>query len=297
MEMPHVVSSTHTTPEALIKQTTQLVSLPDIYVRIKSVIYDPDSTMTDVADVLSHDPAICARILKVANSAFFGVPSKVETVKAAIRLLGTQQVHDLVLAATITKTFPEIPDNLISMEDFWVNSVRCGLLAKLLAEQCNPRDGERFFLASLLHDMGHLIMYQTIPEESREALITARQDKRPLHLVEREIVGCDYAQVGACLMENWNFPDTWVQALRYQNEPAEAPQAYCFDASIMHLSVRMKDMENDADTPAENAADIDPIVWQVTGLSEEIIDQLLIKADEQLGTAVEAFFPEYRQYA
>ncbi|MGB5534699.1 MAG: HDOD domain-containing protein, partial [Thiogranum sp.] len=114
MEMPHVFGSTHTTPEELISQTTELVSLPDIYVRIKTVIYDPNSTMSDVADVLSHDPAICARMLKVANSAFFSVPSKVETVKAAIRLLGTQQVHDLVLAATITKTFPEIPGNLIS---------------------------------------------------------------------------------------------------------------------------------------------------------------------------------------
>ena len=297
MEMPHVVSPTHTTPEELISQTTELVSLPDIYVRIKSVIYDPDSTMTDVADVLSHDPAICARILKVANSAFFGVPSKVETVKAAIRLLGTQQVHDLVLAATITKTFPEIPDNLISMEDFWVNSVRCGLLAKLVAEQCNPRDGERFFLASLLHDMGHLIMYQTVPEESREALITSRQDKRPLHLVEREIIGCDYGQVGACLMESWNFPDNWVQALRYQNEPAEAPKEYCFDASIMHLSVQMKDMESDPDAPTEDAQGIDPIAWQIAGLDQDVIQPLLAMADEQLGTAVEAFFPEYRQYA
>jgi len=295
MEMPHVFSSTHTTPEELISQTTELVSLPDIYVRIKSVIYDPDSTMTDVADVLSHDPAICARMLKVANSAFFGVPSKVETVKAAIRLLGTQQVHDLVLAATITKTFPDIPDNLVSMEDYWISSVRCGLLARLLAEQCNPRDGERFFLASLLHDMGHLIMYQTVAEESQEALITARQDNRPLYLVERDIVGCDYGQVGAQLMQSWNFPDNWIQALRYQNEPADA-QDFSFEASIMHLSVRMKDMESGAEVPARDLSLIDPIAWEITGLSEDIIEPLLTAADEQLGTAVETFFPEYRQY-
>jgi HD-like signal output (HDOD) protein len=294
MEMPHVIGSTHTTPEELISQTTELVSLPDIYVRIKAVIYDPNSTMTDVADVLSHDPAICARMLKVANSAFFGVASRVETVKAAIRLLGTQQVHDLVLAATISKTFPDIPGNLISMEDFWVNSVRCGLLARLLAEQCNPTDGERFFLASLLHDMGHLIMYQTVPEESQEALITARQDNRPLHMIERDIIGCDYGQVGAQLMQSWNFPDNWVQAVRYQNEPADA-QDFSFEASIMHLSVRMKDMDSAAEAPARNQTMIDPIAWEVTGLSETMVEPLLIAADEQLGSAVETFFPEYRQ--
>jgi HD-like signal output (HDOD) protein len=296
MEIPHVIGSTHTTPEELISQTTDLVSLPDIYVHVKAVIYDPNSTIADVSDVLSYDPAICARMLKVANSAFFGVPSKVETIKAAIRLLGTQQVHDLVLAASIAKSFPDIPDNLISMEDFWVNSVRCGLLAKLLGEQCNSRDTERFFVGSLLHDVGHLIMYQTVPEESREALIAARQKNRPLYLVERDILGCDYGQVGSQLMQSWNFPQSWIEAVRYQNEPAGA-RDFSFDASIMHLSVRLNDIDTTAEAPA-NALDlIDPIAWEITGISEDVVEPLLLAADEQLGSAVETFFPEYRRGA
>jgi HD-like signal output (HDOD) protein len=296
MEIPHVIGSTHTTAEELISQTGDLVSLPDIYVRVKAVIYDPDSTMTDVSDVLSYDPAICARLLKVANSAFFGFPSKVETIKAAIRLLGTQQVHDLVLAATITKSFPDIPDNLISMEDFWVNSVRCGLLAKLLGEQCNSRDTERFFVGSLLHDVGHLIMYQTVPEESQEALIAARQNNRPLYLIERDIVGCDYGQVGSELMQSWNFPQSWIEAVRYQNEPADARE-FSFDASIMHLSVRLNDIDSTGEVPAEALNLIDPIAWEITGIPEDVIEPLLLAADEQLGSAVESFFPEYRQHA
>lgn len=296
MEMPHVIGSTHMTPDELISQTTELVSLPDIYVRIKAVIYDPGSTLTDVAEVLSHDPAICARMLRVANSAFFGASSKIETVKAAVRLLGTQQIHNLVLAATIAKTFPDIPDNLISMEDFWVNSVRCGLLARLLAAQCNSTDGERFFIGSLLHDMGHLIMYQAVPEESQEALITARQSNRPLYLVERDIIGCDYAQVGAELMQAWNFPENWIQAVRHQNEPAAA-QEFSFEASIMHLAVRIKDMDSTSEAPASDLTMIDPIAWEITGLSEDMIEPLLIAADEQLSATLEAFFPEYRQYS
>ena len=296
MDIPHVIGSTRTTPEELISQTTELVSLPDIYVRIKAVIYDPSSTMTDVSDVLSHDPAICARMLKVANSAFFGAAKQIETIKAAVQLLGTQQVHDLILAATITKSFPAIPDNLISMEDFWVNSVRCGLLARLLAEQCNSTDGERFFVASLLHDIGHLIMYQTVPEESQEALITARQDNSPLYLVERDIVGCDYGQVGSQLMQSWNFPENWILAVRYQNEPADAGD-FCFDAAIMHLSMQMTNLESAAEVPAGDLRMIDPIAWEITGLSQDIVEPLLVAADEQLSSALEAFFPEYRKYS
>ncbi len=295
MEIPHVIGSTHATPEELISRATELPSLPDIYVRIKTVIYDPHSTMADVADVLSHDPAICARILKVANSAFFGAPTKVETIKAAVRRLGTQQVHDLVLAATITKSFPDIPDNLINMEDFWVNSVRCGLLARLLAEQCNSKYRERFFVGSLLHDMGHLIMYQTVPEESQEALITARQTNRALYRVERDIVGCDYGQVGAQLMQSWNFPENWVEAVRYQNEPADAGD-FSFDASMMHLSVRLKDMDSAGEAPVRDLSTIDRIAWEITGVSRDLVEPLLIAADEQLDSAIEAFFPEYRSY-
>lgn len=296
MEIPHVIGSTRTTPEELISQTTELVSLPDIYVRIKAVIYDPDSTMTDVSDVLSHDPAICARILKVANSAFFGAPSRVETVKAAVRLLGTEQVHDLVLAATIAKSFTNIPENLINMEDFWVSSVRCGLLARFLSEQCHSADSEHFFVGSLLHDMGHLIMYQTVPDESREALIIARQNDKPLYSVERDIIGCDYAQVGSQLMQSWNFPENWVQAVRHQNEPADAPD-HGFDAAIMHLAVKLKDMDISAGAAALDTGTIDPVAWEITGLSEDVIEPVLTATDEQLGSAVEAFFPEYRQYS
>lgn len=296
MEIPHIIGSTRVTPEELISRTAELVSLPDIYVRIKSVIYDPDSAIADVANVLAHDPAICARLLKVANSAFFGGSTKVQTIKAAIQRLGTQQVHDLVLAATISKSFPAIPDNLINMEDFWVDSVRCGLLARLLAEQCGSKDGERFFVGSLLHDMGHLIMYQTVPEDSQEALITARQTNRPLVELEREIVGCDSAQVGSALMQSWNFPEHWVAAVRYQNEPAEAGE-YRFDTSIMHLAVKLNDLESGADAPDIDLSTIDPIAWEITGIPKDTVEPLLLTAEEQVDAAIEAFFPEYRSYA
>ncbi len=294
MEIPHVIGATRASPEDLIRRTSELVSLPDIYVRIKSVIYDPTSTLTDVAEVLAHDPAICARILKVANSAFFGMPAAVETLNAAVRLLGTQQIHDLVLAATISKSFPAIPENLVSMEHFWVNSLRCALLARLLAAQCKAGDGERFFVASLLHDMGHLILYQAVPEESQEALIAARQNQRPLHLVEREIIGCDAAQVGSHLMQSWNFPPGWIEAVRYQNEPAEAA-GFAFEAAIMHLSVKLKDLDVTQDGP--DMSSVDTLAWEMIGLSEDIVEPLMLMAESQLDAALETFFPEYRQYS
>ena len=96
-------------------------------------------------------------------------------------------------------------------------------------------------------------------------------------------------------MESWNFPENWIQAVRYQNEPADV-QDFSFEASIMHLSVRMKDMDSAAEAPVRDLTMIDPIAWEATGLSEDMVEPLLVEADEQLESAVETFFPEYRQY-
>ncbi|HED35055.1 MAG TPA: HDOD domain-containing protein, partial [Gammaproteobacteria bacterium] len=86
------------TAQTLIKESIELISLPDVYIRLREVITSPNSSMSDVAQIIAHDPSITARLLKLVNSPFFGLVSKVDTMTRAINLLGTQQVHDLVLA-------------------------------------------------------------------------------------------------------------------------------------------------------------------------------------------------------
>ena len=128
------------TPEDLVSRTADLVSLPDIYIRLKTVVDDPESSMADVADVVANDPALTARLLKIANSPYFRFPAKITTVARATSLLGTQQIHDLVLATTVAETFSGIPSELIGVQDFWSNSIRCGLLCRRLAQECNVLD-------------------------------------------------------------------------------------------------------------------------------------------------------------
>jgi HD-like signal output (HDOD) protein len=281
------------TPHDLISRTTHLVSLPDIFIRLKTVVDDPESSMADVADVVAADPALTARLLKIANSPFFAFPARITTVARATSLLGTQQIHDLVLATTVTEAFSGIPIDIISMREFWSNSIRCGLLSRRLAQECNVLDSERLFVEGLLHDIGHLIMYQSLPEASAAALRESQQQDRPLFLVERELIGCDYGQVGSALMDSWYFPPGLIESVLCQNEPARAEE-FPLEVAILHIAVRLKEHAVAAPEVAQGPPRIDPAAWQVIGLTEEVIEPVCAAAAEHLAATVEMLFPDER---
>jgi HD-like signal output (HDOD) protein len=284
------------TPEELVSRTADLVSLPDIYIRLKTVVDDPESSMADVAAVVANDPALTARLLKIANSPYFGFPAKITTVARATSLLGTQQIHDLVLATTVTEAFSGIPSELVSMQEFWSNSILCGLLCRRLAQECNVLDSERLFVEGLLHDVGHLIMYQGLPEASAAALRQSQQLNKPLFLVERELIGCDYAQVGSALMRSWNFPPGLIESVGYQNEPARA-DAFPLEVAIMHIAVQLKWHAVSGMPLTQGLSRIDAAAWQQTGLAEAVAEPVCAAADEQLSATVEMLFPGNRKSA
>jgi HD-like signal output (HDOD) protein len=249
--------------------------------------------MADVAHVVANEPALTARLLKIANSPYFGFPGKITTVARAASLLGTQQIHDLVLATTVTEVFSDIPSEIISIQDFWSNSIRCGLLCRSLAQECNVLDSERLFVEGLLHDVGHLIMYQSLPEASAAALLRSQQQDRPLFLVERELIGCDYAQVGSALMRSWHFPPGLIESVLHQNEPALAEE-FPLEVAIMNIAVRLKEHAVAAAKGPAGLPGIDAAAWQQTGLTEEVIEPVCAAAAEQLATTVDMLFPNRR---
>ena len=281
------------TPEALVSRTADLVSLPDIYIRLKAVVDDPESSMADVANVVANDPALAARLLKIANSPYFGFPARITSIARATSLLGTQQIHDLVLATTVAEAFSGIPTELINMQDFWSNSIRCGLLCRRLAQACNVLDSERLFVEGLLHDVGHLVMYQGLPEASAAALLESQQQYRPLYQIERELIGFDYAQVGAALMHSWHFPPGLIESVHYQNEPARAGK-FPLEVAIMHIAVRLIQHTVAGVKVAEGIPRIDAAAWQATGLAQEVIEPVCAKAAEQLATTIDMLFPSER---
>lgn len=226
----------------LVQSCTSVFTLPEIYFRVRDVVDDPNSTMDDLAEVLKLDPAISARLLRIVNSPLYGFPKQIDTVTRAVNLLGTQAINDLVTATTIGRTFSGMPIQLMDVSMFWRKSVLCALLAGKIAKSCGLEDSERFFIAGLLRDIGHLVLYQTIPRRAQSALVEAGYLETSLAEVEQSSIGCDFAEVGAELIRSWGMPVQIEQAIRCQLSPNDAGE-FIIHASVVHLAGVVVDYE------------------------------------------------------
>jgi HD-like signal output (HDOD) protein len=277
-----------------VTENAKLISLPDVYLRLKSVLDDPDYCMGDVANVLSHDPAMTARLLRLVNSAYFGLASKIDTVNRAISMLGVQQVHDLVLAASVAQTFEGMSNHVMDMEKYWRNSVYCAIAARELAVMCNVLDGERVFVAGLLRDIGHLIMYQAAPVPAMQALQQAKKQGAPLYKVEWAMLGIDYAKIGGALMRQWNLPRSLWEPAECHVEPALS-QEYRLFTVLVHLASLITHAAQDSNDISPMMSKAAPLAWQLTGLSLEQCAAVPAKVDRQLASVMELIFPTGKQ--
>ncbi len=277
------------TAQTLVRDSIELISLPDVYLQLRNVIYSPNTTMSDVAQIIVHDPAITARLLKIVNSSFFGFPSKVDTVTHAINLLGTQQVHDLVLATVVIDSFSGFANDSLNIYDFWFNSVHCAVTARLLAYYCENLDTERPFIAGLLHKIGHLITYQAMPEKSCLAQQLATQKNIDLYLAERELLGFDYAQVGAKLMHEWKLPSSLQEMTEFHIEPEKATE-FKLETAIIHIaSVITQNSIAQIPVSPETLA-VNPICWEITGLSVDDMAEIKSEVDLQISMVMNLLF-------
>ncbi len=283
-------------PHELVSQVTKLVSLPGVYFKVKKLVDDPDASLVEIGEVITQDPALTMKLLRIANSAFFGFAAKITTVTRAVNLLGIQQVHDLALAVSVAKAFEGISSEVMDMERFWRNSVYCGVAARIVAVRCNVLDSERLFVEGLLRDIGHLILYDRMPVEAGEALIRSRESGQDLYQVERLLLGFDFAQLGAMLMAEWRLPESLREAVHYHPEPARA-QCFQLETSIVHIASRITDLTEAGVDPEQWARLIDPYAWRTTGLSEDFIPTVIGEAGERTAETVELFFPSRRESA
>jgi len=278
----------HTT-KTLVKESIELISLPDVYIRLKSVISSPNASMSDVAQIIVHDPAITARLLRLVNSPFFGLVSQVDTMTRAVNLLGTQQVHDLVLATVVVDSFSGFTNDSLNIYDFWYNSVYCAVTARLLAYHCEGIDTERPFIAGLLHNIGHLLSYQQLPLESKSAADLALDKNIELYIAEREVLGFDYAQLGAELMREWKLPKSLQEITEFHIEPEKAKD-FQLEAALIHIAKAItKNALAEIPVTPETLI-VNPDCWQISGLSVDEIPDIKKEVDLQVSMVMSLLF-------
>jgi putative nucleotidyltransferase with HDIG domain len=262
------------TPQQLVIEIDNLVSLPDVCVKVNRLIDAPNYSAVTLGEIISQDSDLSARLLRLVNSAFFNFKAPVETISRAITVIGTSELRDLVMATTAARIFTGIPGDLVDMDDYWRYSVTTGVIAGELARRCNVLHSERLFVMGILHDIGRLAIYLKMPQEARDILLITGGDDILVPDAENELLGFTHMDVGEALLRKWKLPESIVSVIAYHHRPAST-KVYQLETCILSLagilayaSIRGIEWE-EASELAE------PVIWKQTGLEAEQLAPVL----------------------
>lgn len=281
-------------PEDLVKGVIKLISLPEIFIRVNQVMSDPNHDAKQLGDVISHDPSLTARILRIVNSAFYGLRVKIELVSRAVSVIGEEDLRNLVLATSAVETFKRIPNELVDIDLFWRHSIHTGIVSKLLSKHCNILHGERLFIAGLLHDIGKLIMYHQEPDLSQDILVEASDTDGVIFHAEEELLGFNHADVGGALVNAWKLADTLKDTVSYHHAPLLA-RKYPVETAIVHIAncvVNAIGPETEINEHLlDNHPSFEPETLNITGINLKILPQLMDQAWEETGEVLDIICP------
>lgn len=259
------------TVQELVKKNIQLVSLPEIVIQLTDMINDPDASTADIAQVISQDPALTARLLKIVNSPFYNLQQQIDSVTTAVNMLGTRQLRDLIMATSVIKRFRKNVNPIFDIETFWCHSIATSLAARTIATQLKLINTERFFIAGLLHDIGKMVMYLLLPNESVQYLRSYQNKKPHLQATEQLIFGFNHAQLGAELLRSWHLPESLIESTAFHHQPGEAKQ-FPQETAVVHLA---NAIANNIQAPI--SPDDDPLLEE-SAVSSLGLDQSSIEA-------------------
>ena len=275
-------------PEDLIRQNVELASMPEIIVRLNQIVDDPYSTAKDVSDVISGDPALTTRLLRIVNSPFYGFPSQIDTISLAVTIVGTQQLRLLALASSTIRQFANLSNQFVTMETFWRHSFSTAIVARTLAKLSKEHGSEQYFIAGLLHDIGSLIIYSTIPTLAKEAITHAKHKNIAVYQAERAIIGFDHAMVGSAVLNHWNLPEALVEAVSCHHDLGDlkiAPK----QKAVTHLANIIANAINPSLLIYRQTLEPDPRAWELAGMESDNIDESLDDIETEINEAISAF--------
>lgn len=274
--------------ESLVESSVQLGSLPTIFYQINAAVEDPECSFSEIGAIISRDPALCARLLRIVNSSFFGFSAKVETITHAVTIVGMVQLRDLALATAIVNNFDGLPKNAANMKSFWRHSISVGLAGRVIGIYLKESNPERFYVLGLLHDLGRLLLYLTVPEDmSRVFELSAKGGL--LHEAESKVLGWDHAEVGGALLRKWNLPAQMVEGVQYHHSPSSAPN-FSLEAAIIHVADIVAQTLELGSSGERYVPPLDFIAWDALGLPSSMLPSVASQVSCQVDDLAEIFF-------
>lgn len=206
--------------ERKVRSLAKLSTLPHLAVKVMELVENPKTSASTMAQLISVDQVLAARILKLANSAYYGFPRKISTLNLAIVVLGFKALRDLVLSISVIDRFSDNQhDTNFEVEQFWRHALVVGCGARIVSKFVNYPVAGEVFVAGLLHDIGYPVLLQQFPDAFEAAYCYAKENNVKFMEAEEKYMGFTHSQVGGWLAEGWNLPEKLARAIRYHHTP------------------------------------------------------------------------------
>ncbi len=245
-------------------QVGDIFALPDTCLKIKEIIDNEISDIDEIAELVSYDPVLSSKLLRLANSALYNFPKQVESVQKAVQVLGETQVYNLVVASGAAEAFATLKPNVIALDKFWEHSINTALIAKHLAFHLGVKKDEPIYLSGLLHNLGELVVVQVKPEIAQ---ICSQYKKGVKPWTKQQaLLGFSYVDCTVELLKHWQLPERIIQPLKQLNQPEYSPANKA--SLILHLASCLALSEANADVFQLHDL-VDKQIMEVLGLSKD----------------------------
>jgi len=274
--------------DQLLSQIDQVPVMAPVHARLLRMIQDADVSAQELSEAISGDPSLTAQVLRLVNSAVYGMPRQIGTVSQAVLLLGFDTIAEQVLNyARLALKDPAERAGPLDFRAFWQHSVAVAAGARVLARRAAVDDEEALFVAGLLHDIGRVLLAQYLPDELERALERASRLRLPLYEAERQSIGFTHCRLGECLALRWDLPDLVVDAVAFHHEPDVTERH--------HLETRIIEAADILAKAMSLGSSGDPRVIPIPARTRELLE---IEADEMesLMEAIRTAFNEVSAY-
>jgi HD-like signal output (HDOD) protein/nitrogen-specific signal transduction histidine kinase len=266
-----------------ISTLKDLPSLPHILMKLMAACNDENGSLGDIVDILTNDPSLCAKVLRMVNSAYYGLGSRVDGIDQAVAYLGTDAVKNIAVCSAVYQAFnTRKGDSAFNLKLFWWHSLKCALLSRIFAKEVAYGRPEEAFVAGLLHDIGKLVLWVNFPEKYTE-LIKQYEDRAEMLATGESQLGATHSQIGAWLLDRWKFPSLVADSAFYHHEPLERI------ADALPLSQIVYTANMLSGKTADSREDGIRVAKALLGSSSEQVLGFLALSDEALGEVARSF--------
>lgn len=274
-----------------VLRSDELPTLPTVASKLITLTSREDTTLTDIADLVSKDVALSSKILKVSNSAFYSVPQQIGTIKQAVSILGINAVRSLVLSFTFLSIKAGKQKSHFNFTKFWERSLASAVSAKLILEQVPGADTEEIFISGLLQNLGELVLARTFPVEYDQVVSQVDNNQDVPLIAEQEIFETDHCVIGFEVAKSWGFPDILLLPLLHHHDPGSYTGK---DKKISQTvqAVYLSDLLTNilfSNTPDEYHQRFRKQAGKILGLKPRGIDSILNELHNQVDQAAEYF--------